>query len=122
MTKIVPTLVFGDYLPGDWISRYCRFQVDLPAGSHRLAGKTYNPVGKDLEGGKLLVVVDKMPIGEVRPHNPPAWSAFSLDLPELDAPSRLNILLHATRFRQPPPPDQRILGLILDDFCVQLQG
>jgi hypothetical protein len=122
MNKIVPTLVFGNYLPGGWISRYCRFRVDLPAGSHRLVGKTYNPPGEDLEGSELVVVIDKAPIGAIRPDNPPRWSAFALDLPELAAPSRVNILLHATRFRLPPPPDQRILGLILDDFCVQLEG
>jgi hypothetical protein len=122
MNKIVPTLVFGDYRPGDWISRYCRFRVELPAGSHRLVGKTYNPAGEDLEGSNLVVVIDKRPIGEIQPHNPPEWNAFGLDLPKLTAPSRVNILLHTTRFRLPPPPDQRILGLILDDFCVQLQG
>jgi hypothetical protein len=122
MNKIVPTLVFGDYVPGGWISRYCRFCVDLPAGSHRLVGKTYNPPGEDLEGSILIVAIDKKAIGEIRPHDPPQWSAFALDLPELAAPSRLNILLHTTRFRSPPPPDLRILGLILDDFCVQLQG
>jgi hypothetical protein len=121
MNKIIPTLVFGNYLPGDWISRYSRFRVDLPAGSHRLVGRTYNPAGEDLEGSELIVVIGKNPIGEIRPHTPPQWSAFALDLPELAAPSRVNILLHSTRFRLPPPPDQRILGLILDDFYVLLQ-
>ncbi len=121
MIEITPTLVFGDYRPGDWMSRYCRFRVDLPAGAHRLTGAVFNPPGADLKGNSLVVLVNRLLVGEVRPLDSEGWSAFSIRLPELAEAESVVIRLRTNRFRTPPPPDKRLLGLILDDLRVQVE-
>ena len=122
MIEIIPILVFGDYQSGDWISRYCRFRVDLPPGAHRLTGEVFNPPGADLWGNELILIVNRVVIGQVRPADPPDWSAFSLELPEFDEPQGIDIRLRTNLFRVPPPPDERLLGLILKDLCVQVDN
>jgi hypothetical protein len=121
MIEILPELVSGYYRPGQWISRYARFRVDLPAGTHRLTGRTYNPPGDDLVNNRLQIVVRQAMIGEVEPAAPPKWREFSIDLPEIKDAETLFIVLRATLFRAPPPPDERLLGLLLDRLVVIVQ-
>ncbi len=118
MTEILPELISGCYRPGQWVSRYARFRVDLPAGTHRLTGRVYNPPGDDLVNNRLQIVVRRALIGEVEPPSPPEWREFSIDLPEIAAAESLFIVLRATLFRAPPPPDERMLGLLLDRLTV----
>ena len=99
MRQIAPTLVFGSYFPGDWVSRYARFRVDLPPGRHRLTGRTYNPEGEDLLGNRLQIIVQRGLVAEVHPADPPDWRDFSIDLPEIETAESQYILLRATRYR-----------------------
>jgi hypothetical protein len=122
MIEISPKLVFGSYRPGEWISRYARFRVDLAAGRHRLMGRTYNPTGLDLVDNRLQIIVQRGLVGEVRPADPPEWRDFSFDLPEIETPKSLDIVLRTTRFRAPEPPDKRLLGLLLDRLTVMPQA
>ncbi len=118
MTELLPELVSGCYRPGQWVSRYARFRVDLPAGTHCLTGRIFNPPGDDLANNRLQIVVRQTLIGEVEPASPPRWREFSINLPEIEAAGSLSIVLRATVFRAPPPPDERLLGLLLDRLTV----
>jgi hypothetical protein len=120
MTEIMPELVSGYYRPGQWISRYVRFRVDLPAGRHRLIGRLYNPAGEDLADNRLQIIVRRDLVGEAQPETPPKWREFAIDLPEIEVAECLSIVLRTTRFREPPPPDERLLGLLLDSLAVKL--
>jgi hypothetical protein len=120
MTEIEPALVFGCYIPGDWLSRYARFEVDLPQGRHVLAGRTYNPPGEDLIDNCLQIVIRQRVVGEVRSATTAGWCDFAVALPEVEGVAGEPIVLRTTRFRSPPPPDQRVLGLLLDRLVVQL--
>jgi hypothetical protein len=120
MIEIKPGLAFGCYRPNDWLSRYARFQVDLPPGRHVLAGRTYNPPGDDLLDNRLQVVMRGRVIGEICAAGKSGWSEFAVALPQLDSDASEPIVLRTTRFRAPAPPDQRLLGLLLDRLVVQL--
>jgi hypothetical protein len=122
MTEINPGLVFGFYKPGDWLSRYARFQVNLPSGRHVLIGRAYNPPGDDLLDNCLQIVMRRRVVGEVRPAAKPGWQEFAVALPEIEAGGRERIVLRTTRFRTPPPPDRRLLGLLLDGLAVRLDS
>ena len=124
MADIALTVAFGVYQPGGWISRYCRLRADLPAGRHRLVGEVHNPEGEDLAGNTLSIGLNLSPIGAVEQLEPGESRAFSFDLPVLEAPESVAITLRASRFRIPPPPDERLLGLIvlalkIENVCAQ---
>jgi hypothetical protein len=121
MTEINPGLVFGSYKPGDWLSRYARFQIDLPQGRHMLVGRAYNPPGDDLLDNCLQIVMRRRVVGEVRPAAKSGWREFAVALPEIEDGEGESIVLRTTRFRT-PPPDRRLLGLLLDGLAVQLDS
>jgi hypothetical protein len=59
-------------------------------------------------------------VGEVRSATTAGWCDFAVALPEVEGVAGEPIVLRTTRFRSPPPPDQRVLGLLLDRLVVQL--
>jgi len=119
MDDIVPSLVFGSYKSGEWITRYCRFRAELPAGRYRLTGKIFNHKGQDLIGNKLVISVNRVVIGEIDAAFPPAWSAFSLEIPELPEAAKVDITMRTTKYRVPSNSDVRLLGMLLSDLHIE---
>jgi len=120
MRHITPTLAFGFHAEDRWISRFTRFQADLPPGRHRLMGEIYCPPLHELAGNELQLAMNSRPLGSVLAAEPPRWHSFTLDLPALAEAQRCHLLLRTTRFFCPPPPEDRLLGLLLDNFLIAL--
>ena len=84
-----------------------------------LVGRAYNPPGDDLLDNRLQIVLRRRVVGEVEPAPTPGWREFAVALPEIEDSAREAIVLRTTRFRAPPPPDRRLLGLLLDALVVR---
>lgn len=101
-----------------WISRYARFSIELPAGLNRLQGRVYCPDFSELEGNELLCVLDRERLEILPLEQGQGWIAFDIPLPEQAHARTAEIILRSSRFHIPPPPDERLLGLIIADLAL----
>jgi len=120
MTCAILTLAFGFHGEDLWLSRYSRFQADLPAGCHRVTGQIYTPPYDDLAGNELHLIANGQRFATMRAACDDGWQPFAAALPELQEPTRLDLVLRTTCFFRPPAPDRRILGLLLQDLAIEL--
>ena len=70
----------------------------------------------------MMVVMNRHLIGEIQSGDRPAWVPFSLDLPELAEREIVDIAIRTSQFRPSRPPDERVLGMILSDFRIEVDG
>lgn len=106
--------------PDGWLSRYARFSVTLPAGQHRLTARAYCPEFEELAGNALLIVLNGELLAEVACPPGSGWVDIDIPLAWDGEAAAAQLVLRTTRFHQPPPPDKRLLGLILHGLALHL--
>lgn len=119
MKSVFFDLAFGFHSPDHWIGRYTRFRVTLPSGRHCLIGQFYSPPLTGGSNNRVLFALHDRQLEEVTVLPDEGWQSFEIPLPTVADNTTIYVMLRTTRFFR-PPPDERILGVMLKDFAVQV--